>query len=136
MKQTIILIDDDHGPMEYYVKALRMRGFDVRQIDSTDEAFEWLSDMEGKPPDIVVVDMMMPPGKRLTQEETVFGLKSGVFIAKAIREKYSNLILVALTNHNDPNVIEELPTGTKCRPKFEISPFGFADFIGVILSDL
>ncbi len=135
MSQLVILIDDDHGPMDYYVEALRHRGFSVEQIDSTDEAFRWLEKPGAEMPDLVVVDMMMPPGTRLTMEETDSGLRSGVFIARAVRERFPNVPMVALTNYTaEEDVANGLPTGTPVKAKFEISAFGFADFIKDLLN--
>ncbi len=133
MKFTAILIDDDHGPMDYYIEALQIRGLEVRQIDSTDETFKWLDDATSQPPNIIVLDMMMPPGSRLTLEETDGGLRSGVFISQAIRKKFPGVPLVALTNYNDPEVVQVLPQGTLCKAKFEVSPFAFADFVKKML---
>ena len=129
MNGPIILIDDDHGPMEYYVEALRSRGFAVIHIDSADKAFEWLEDRGTKEPDLVIVDIMMPPGSRLTLEETNRGLWSGVFIARAVRDKFPGLPLVGLTNKPSDDVGEKLPVGTPMKAKFEINPFAFAEFV-------
>lgn len=129
MKPRIILIDDDHGPMDYFVEALRIRGFEVRQIDSTDDAFCWLEDPGAQPPDLVVLDLMLPPGTRLTLEETDGGLRSGVVIAHAVRKRFPDVPIVAFTNHNDDDVTKALPERTTTRAKFETSPFAFADFV-------
>ena len=37
--------------------------------------------------------------------------------------------MIALTNHNDPDVIKSLPDGMNVKAKFEISPFAFADYV-------
>jgi CheY-like chemotaxis protein len=129
MKHLVILIDDDHGPMDYYVDALRVRGFDVQPMYTTDDALQWVEDPNSEPPSAIVLDLMLPPGKRLTLEETDGGLRTGVFIAKAILKRFPEVPLIALTNHNDPEVVAALPAGMAWKAKFEIAPFAFADFI-------
>ncbi len=54
MNRRIVLIDDDHGPMDYFVGALQCRGFGATQIDSTDEAYMWLEAEDTLAPDLVV----------------------------------------------------------------------------------
>ncbi|HEY0550783.1 MAG TPA: response regulator [Verrucomicrobiae bacterium] len=156
MKTRILLIDDDHGPMDYFVDALRHRGFEVEHIDTVDSFFKRL-EVAPIPPDFdfVVVDMMMPHGKRLTREETDGGLTSGLKMAhairqkypllredvfpagvahaKAVREKFPSVPIVAFSNYNDPEIIAQLPEGVKTKAKFETSPFEFADFIKALI---
>jgi hypothetical protein len=77
--------------------------------------------------------MMLPPGNRLTLEETDGGLRSGVQIARVARKKFPEVPLLALTNQNDPEIAGALPPATKWKVKFETSPFAFADFVHSIL---
>ncbi len=134
MKPSVILIDDDHGPMDYFVEALRRRGFGVTQIDATDKAFEWIENPNSRPPSVFIVDLMLPPGNRLTMEQTDGGLRSGVFIADAIRKRFPNVPIVVLTARTDPDIFKSLPEGTEAKLKFETSPFAFADFVTERLS--
>ena len=135
MKPLIILIDDDHGPMDYFVKALEIRGFEVRHLDSIDDACVWLESAADNPPAVVIVDMMMPPGKRFTLEETVDGLRTGVLMAREVRRKLHSTPLLVLTNSNDDAIMGVLPTGTKKLAKYEIAPFIFADNVKQLLDD-
>ncbi len=132
MNPKVVLIDDDYGPMEFYVKALESRGFEVEQIDSCDAAFQWLDGPIASDPALVVVDIMLPPGTHLTLEETDGGLSSGVFIARKVRERFPNVPVVALTNLNDSDVLSQLPKDVDVKAKFETSPFQFADFVALM----
>jgi len=125
----IMLIDDDHGPMDYYVEALKERGFAVTQIDCVDDAFRWVENPSSQPPDCLVIDIMLPPGFRLAKEETENGLRSGVLIAEACRKRFAGVPLVVLTNRPDPEATNSLPEGTMVKAKFDVAPFAFADFV-------
>lgn len=134
MKTRILLVDDDHGPMDYFVEALRHRNFEVKQVDSVDVFFAQFD--RARTPldfDLMVVDMMMPRGSRLTSEETDEGHRSGVLMVRAIRAKYPFLPIVVLSNYSEPQVLALLPSDVKFKAKFEISPFEFADFIKTLI---
>jgi len=155
MKTRILLVDDDHGPMNYFVDALRQRGFEVEHVDTVDGFFDRLDRAPTTPDfDIAIIDMMMPFGTRLNQEETEAGLKSGVEIAKAIRKKYPflepeslagpghvhairkkypSLPIVVFSNLREPTLLDLLPADVKVKAKFEIAPFDFADFISTLV---
>jgi CheY-like chemotaxis protein len=134
MRRFVVLIDDDHGPMDYYVKAMESRGLEVTQLDSVDETYKWLDDAGTEPLDLVVVDLMMPPQTRLAAEETDNGLRSGVFVARDVRKKWPTTPIVVLTNYPEPGAAALLPAGTKVIAKFEAGPFAFADFVVETLS--
>jgi len=133
MNSRILLIDDDHGPMDYFVEALRHRGCTVEHIDTVDGFFERL-DHASEPPDfdIAIIDMMLPHGERLSREMTNGGLKSGIAIVQAIKRKFPHLPIVAFSNYDVPEVRASLPADVKFITKFEVSPFDFADFIKTI----
>ena len=133
MKQVII-VDDDHGPMDYYLEALRIRGFDVKQIDSTDDAYNWLKASETMKPALVVIDIMMPRGTFLKEEETDRGLLSGLFIAYDVRKRFPDVPIIILTNNPTEEVVERVPAKAHIKAKFEIAPFAFADFVKQVIS--
>jgi CheY-like chemotaxis protein len=75
---NILFVDDELLPgqtapggnyMWYYVQALRDAGFQVTEADTTDEAFERLAVSE-TPFRLVILDVMMPPGRSLQGEDT------------------------------------------------------------------
>jgi CheY-like chemotaxis protein len=82
---TLLLIDDELAPMAYYLKALRLHGFDVIEVDSADAAWEFF---EGEHPPIrsIVLDIMMPPGKYFSKVDHNQGLRTGIFIYQRILE--------------------------------------------------
>ena len=92
-KATILLIDDElqskkDGPngsyMWYYTKALREAGFEVVEVVTPDSALQKLSSKNSKF-SLVVVDIMMTPGEAYKNENTLNGLRTGIFLAKNIQ---------------------------------------------------
>lgn len=127
---TAVLIDDDYGPMSYFVEALRMQELDVTHIATTDAALDWIADGKNAEPNIFIVDVMMPHG-RLPAEETDSGLKTGYHIMREIVKRYPNAPIVCLTNinHAEQTAAEIAlfaDRGIKHIAKFETAPFAFA----------
>ena len=132
--KIIILIDDDHGPMDYFVEALRMRGFRVRHIDRVDEVFENLiTDRAPVAPDIFVIDLMMPHGKHFTAEQTKYGLDTGFFVIKKCRETFPNVPILCLSNVSRQAEVKERLGAVPHVAKYEVSPFAFADEVEELL---
>lgn len=130
-KLQIILIDDDHGPMDLYVQALRERGFEVRHIDQTDEAVTFAMQTEGSLPALIIVDLMMPYGK-LGAEKTEFGIKTGAEIIKLIRanDRLKRVAIICLSNYdNQETAAHMIGPGIPFVGKYETVPFEFADAI-------
>ncbi len=94
----------------------------------------WLEAEDTLAPDLVVVDFMMPPGTRLTMDDTFGGVQSGAHIARAVRERFPNVPIIILTNRPNDEMASGLPKGTYVQAKYEISPFGFADLVQQILT--
>ena len=129
----ILLIDDEQVPqakqptggyMWYYSYALREHGFLVLEVIGPDEAISALcADDAGF--DLVLLDIMMPPGKTFEQQDTVAGLRTGILLADKLRELAPDVPIVVLTNVENtqahqamlakPNV-RRLLTKPKCTP--------------------
>ena len=129
----VILIDDDHGPMDYFVEAMQMRGIEVEHIDHADTAWEMLEDTKANPPDAFVIDVMMPHGQHLTAEETDEGMKTGFFLIAKCRNRFPETPVVCLTNYNGSEEMRNSLNGVPFVQKFEASPFQFADQIEALL---
>lgn len=128
---TILLIDDERFPMDYYVRVLRSRNFEVKLFKESDSAITFI---EQKRPQIsvVVLDVMMPPGKRYVQEDTEYGLRTGYFLYKDIRAMYPDIPIIFLTNISEteiPDFPNETPNTLKIVHKMDCTPFEFADLV-------
>jgi CheY-like chemotaxis protein len=133
-KSVVVLIDDDHGPMNYFIEALKMRGFDVEHIDCVDKVFEELVVGRAKVvPDILVVDLMMPYGKHLSAEQTRDGMDTGFFVIERCREKFPDVPIVCLSNVSRQAEVKQRLEAVPHVAKYEVSPFAFADEIKKLL---
>jgi predicted nucleotide-binding protein len=102
-KKRILFVDDELRDVDAYVLELKFAGFDVTTTASADEAFKLVSNESF---DLVVLDIMMPPGKHFRNKETAFGLKTGLMLALLVRQKLPGTMIVAFTNNPDPNIKE------------------------------
>lgn len=71
MNKRILVVDDDPDFREIFSTHLRMKGFDV---DTADGAEIGLSKIRASAPDLVLMDVQMPPG--MTGIEAFFELKN------------------------------------------------------------
>src|SRR6185503_9480886 len=78
--------------------------------------------------DIILLDLMMPPGP-LHGADTTKGATTGLELRKAMKERYPGVPIVLLTNVNSPELlhsgIEE--SGIQILHKFTYPPFELAD---------
>ena len=90
MKRFRVLVVDDHLAMLERVEALLQSKFDiVGKYANGEEALQAIIRLE---PDVVVLDISMPPGL------------SGIELARMIRKQSLKPRFVYLTNHEDPGL--------------------------------
>ena len=115
-KGRILFVDDEFGPspdrpngsyMWYYSQALRDAGFEVREVLSPDEALSELS-KEDQRFDLIILDIMMLPGERYKHEDTAEGLRTGIFLARTLHERWADIPILVLTNVLNPDVINKM----------------------------
>lgn len=127
----IVLIDDNHGPMDLYVQALRKSGFEVEHLDTVALALAHIESAQ-RPADLYILDIMMPPGDALDLRESSFGLTSGLIIYERLLGKFPGVPVIVLTNISAPGILERLPledTGTTREAKIDVLPFDLADMV-------
>ncbi len=71
MSKRILVVDDEPDFREIFSTHLRMKGFDVDTADGAENA---LAKIRASAPDLVLMDVQMPPGK--TGIEAFFELKN------------------------------------------------------------
>lgn len=69
--KRILVVDDDPNFREIFSTHLRMKGFEVATADGADDG---LAQVRAAAPDLVLMDVQMPPGK--TGIEAFFELKN------------------------------------------------------------
>jgi CheY-like chemotaxis protein len=133
MGKTVLLVDDDRLPMEYYVRALEQKGFEVKQCFEPDNALE-LAAKECSEICAIVLDIMMPPGKKYDDVDTHQGLITGLFLLDDLRRHCPDTPVVVLTNVRNPKTLDKL----KGKPlvevvqKMDYPPFEFAELVDKI----
>lgn len=134
-KRTVLIIDDEKLVMELYVRALEQKGFKVKQCYSPDEAFKFLSKTE---PAIVIVDLMMLPGKKYKNQDTNDGLSTGFLLIHDIIELIPQLPIIVLTNVSNRETLSSLPKKTNLKlvvQKLDCPPFDLAEIVEQVLAD-
>ncbi len=132
-RRRILLIDDELYPgqtdpaggyMWYYVQALRDLEFEVKEATGPAEGRRALSEPDARF-DLIIIDMMMPPGNTLSEEATLNGMRSGLVLAKDICEHYATIPILILTNRAvvDTSELGRIPTVKAVLPKLEYTPF-------------
>jgi DNA-binding NarL/FixJ family response regulator len=101
----IIFIDDEPRFMDSYVDYLKdFSNYEVKKISSVDEATSFLGH-EAKSIDVqlLIIDVMMPPGEVFKDVDTKKGLRTGEFLYHKIRKEQPELPIIIFTNVSDPD---------------------------------
>jgi len=132
--KTILLVDDEIYATDSYVARLRDRGLRILLARTLAEAKQLISDNCSEI-NIVVTDVMMPPGEGEDLVETHGGYRSGMTLARWIKQSYSDLPVVALTMAIDREIEEWfLDLGYRFVSKLDMPPHAFARYIEALLS--
>jgi CheY-like chemotaxis protein len=105
-KGTILFIDDElcpnsKGPsgnyMWYYVEALRDASYTVVEVPGPDDA---LTNLKAKDQhyDLIILDIMMPPGAAYRTRDTSNGLRTGILVVQTLHEQWPDIPVLVLTN--------------------------------------
>ena len=114
--RRILLIDDEINPgakepdmdyMWHYAKALEEAGHTVTAVNRADDALNKLKSKKNQF-SLVVLDIMMPPGRELARESHLKGMRTGIYLALRLSEEYPKLPVVILTNSRDPEIQRRL----------------------------
>ena len=81
----ILFAEDDPGVREALARALRFEGYDVQTAGDGGEALEFVGE---NPPDLVILDVMMP-------------FVDGLDVCRRIREKFRQLPILMLTARHE-----------------------------------
>jgi CheY-like chemotaxis protein len=111
---SILVVDDDLRRMESVIDQLRDDGFEVEPVATIDEAYLRIS-AHPNGIECVILDIMMPPGNLLVDEDTESGLRSGVRFFDRIRLSHPNLPVLVLTNIDDQRAEELFAQKSHCK---------------------
>lgn len=127
----ILFIDDELKYISDYLAALRDGEYEVAHVSSTDKAWTIFNESR-EYLDLVIMDVMMPPGDLLSQDQTNGGHSSGVVLYRMLRAAMPNLPILLLTNRSEigPLTADDLLQVAK---KYETEPSELVSLVNDIL---
>ncbi len=122
----ILFIDDEPQFIKGYIQAFELSGFEVKVVDTIDDAWQIL---QSRLHDVlaIILDIMMPPGKLLENEKTHEGLRTGVAFIEKLRGLDEKIPVVVLTNAEKSELGVIYHRNYSIFEKKEISPWGLVD---------
>jgi CheY-like chemotaxis protein len=136
----IAFIDDDPLLTGEFRRELKAKGYTVSYFTGVDE---FLTYLKGRPPiDLFVVDLVMKPGVKLSDEDSFFDLETGVSLSRLIRNAYNVTPILVFTGIASNKA--QLEAGKKVAAlgnaalilKSDFSrSMSFAGFVEMVLSD-
>lgn len=127
MNHRILFIDDNVYDRELYVQALEIAGYSVNQATSVESAIQKANESSY---DVVVIDLMMPPGGDLDAVSTKGGFITGARLIQPLLAALPNAKIVGLSSSPDSTAYTwfQAVGGIFCQ-KQTYPPFEFAERI-------
>jgi len=137
MGKLILLVDDDRLPMQFYIKALQLKGYEVKHCLDTDSALDFVKEKKEQI-HAIILDIMMLPGNVYKDEDTNEGLRTGVFLFGDIRKHCPKVPIVVLTNVKNPKTLVEFKDKAfiEVLQKIDYTPFELVRLIDKMLKDV
>jgi CheY-like chemotaxis protein len=128
--KKILFIDDDYAPLVSFFDDLKNAGFEVTHSRRPDDALRILK-TEGSLFHLIILDSMMPPGKRYANEKTESGLNTGGFLFEDIRKDYPEIPVLILTNFVGLEWVEKACGFPKVRQarKIDVNSTGVVEIV-------
>jgi DNA-binding NtrC family response regulator len=127
--KRVFLVDEEMNPANYYIRALEECGMEPKQFRDVDSAFDAI--VMNQPP-LVILDVMMPPGRRYADADTSEGIFTGVLFFRDVRERFPSLRVIVLTNLQDLTPFQPwvLDANLKIARKCDYGPLHLAELAG------
>lgn len=103
-QKTILIVDDEIGYAEGIIDALNFEGFRVLTATSAESA---LRSLKKETIDLVMVDIMMPPGHSL-EDQGVGSNRTGVVLCRTIKQMYPLTPIICLSVVSNIDTIREI----------------------------
>lgn len=119
----ILFIDDEPHYVEVYALELGDAGYKVQLVSDADAALAFIEAYEADV-ELVILDIMMPPGRALAGAVTNKGRRTGARLYEVLRKPRPNLPFVILTNVSDAEIEQQLGSepNTRVLLKYECLP--------------
>lgn len=137
MQKIILFIDDENRGMDSYYQELKLEfknKYEIKFINDLDEANQFL-EKNHENIQLIILDVMMPPGKIFKDSDTDDGLKTGIRFYKKIRQNFPELFTVMFTNYFNKELENTINTNEKSCffHKEDYLPYELTDEIKKIL---
>ena len=103
----ILFVEDDPYFANLYASELRDEGYEVIEASNVDSALFLARSCDFE---VVILDVMLDPGKFFNIIETQGGHKTGIALARELRDRMPDAKILALTNSLDADVEEWFTT--------------------------
>jgi DNA-binding response OmpR family regulator len=130
----ILFVDDEASRTDSYIRELKLRGHEVDVMSDVDSALEVVL-KDPSSVQLVILDVMMPPGKAFRNAKTLVGLRTGICFFEAIRRTQPALPIVVFTNVTEPSIRTRFQGERACwfMEKWRYLPADFAREVKQIL---
>ena len=127
--REVLFIDDDTRLISSFADAVRSAGFSTRHFRAPDPALEYLRTNANA--DVIVWDMMLPPGDAFREVDTESGLSTGKHLFWKMRELRPASHYLLFTARGDVSFGEFDSPDKKSYVRFktELSVRGLVEFI-------
>lgn len=136
-KAKILIVDDETRWAQSggFLEELKLSDYDCDYHTDVDDALAYL-DGNLDSLDVLILDIMMPPGKSFAGE-TDQGLDTGIEFYDKIRPKAPQLPIIVFTNVMNKEVAQKFLNETNCwfYPKIDLLPFELVEEIEEILAE-
>ncbi|MDZ8086755.1 MAG: response regulator [Nostoc sp. DedQUE12b] len=107
----ILFVDDERRRMDSYVQDLVLSGHKVEFKSDVDSALKFFVENQTQIK-LLILDIMMPTGVSFDDDQTHYGLRTGIAFYQKIREENPSLPTIIFTNVSDENLAEEISRGS------------------------
>jgi CheY-like chemotaxis protein len=125
----IVIVDDEKRYIDQYILELVLSGYNdkVRLETKVDAAMRYIEENLSRV-ELLVLDIMMPPGEESDNDVTQSGLRTGVDFFDRVRRLSADLPVIILTNVGDPGLATRFEQEKKCwfMRKTDYLPYQFA----------
>ncbi len=133
---NILFVDDEPRGIDSFLEELRFSGYQVTPKDDIDSAEQYLQQYHNKI-QLVILDIMMPPGETLRAKDTDNGMKTGILFRNHIRSNFPDMPIILFTNfHPDAQLKQEINDDPKSLllQKYNYLPFELVEEIKIFLN--
>jgi CheY-like chemotaxis protein len=135
--KRVLLVDDEEFFGRPVIEALRKSGYEVQLCNDAGKVIPTALAFD---PDVIILDLMMPPPAGVSPEECDEGMTTGLWLIERLRETTSlrAVPIIVLSNYlaRNPSVLEaaRVDETVMFRSKFDTPPFAVASCVEAALA--